>query len=58
MHEYERSNSNAAGYSAGAFYLAALTAGHLARPCVGMASSVSSRVSGDCRLDGPHDGAL
>jgi hypothetical protein len=32
---------NAAGYSAGAFYLAAPTAGHLARPCVGMAGSVS-----------------
>jgi hypothetical protein len=36
----------------------ATTRGHLARPCVDMACSVSSRVSGDCRLDGPHDSEL
>ncbi len=41
-----------------ALYLAAPTPGHLARPCMGMAGSVSSRVSGDCRLDGPHDSEL
>ncbi len=41
-----------------ALYLAAPTRGHLARPCVGMAGSVSSRQLGDCRHDGPHDGEL